>query len=145
MTFTTFLNIMGASVGFMAAIFFSIGAMTMTPEKIFKIAAAYWDANQHWGYSIADQRADYIVGALLLLLAFSAQLSANLIPSASEPSLLQPFGCAIAEIVAALALLLVCSVLLRSAISKSTRQKVRQLETEDLAAQDIAAKTSSPS
>ena len=142
MTFTTFLNILGASVGFMSAVFFSIGAMTMTPEKIFKVAATYWDANQHWGDSIADQRADYIAGALLLLLAFSAQLSANLIPSASEPSLLQPFGCAIAEIVAALALLLVCSVLLRNAISKSTRQRVRQLQTEELAAQEIAAKKS---
>ena len=142
MTFTTFLNILGASVGFMSAVFFSIGAMTITPEKIFKVAATYWDANQHWGDSIADQRADYIAGALLLLLAFSAQLSANLIPSASEPSLLQPFGCAIAEIVAALALLLVCSVLLRNAISKSTRQRVRQLQTEELAAQEIAAKKS---
>jgi hypothetical protein len=140
MTLATFLNILGACVGFMSAAFFSIGAMTMTPEKIFKVAAAYWDANQHWGDSIADQRADYIAGGLLLLLAFSAQLSANLVPSTDEPSLLQPFGCAIAEIVSALALLLVCSVLLRNAIAKSTKQKVRQMQAAELAAQEQAAK-----
>lgn len=140
MTLSTFLNILGACVGFISAIFFSVGAMTMTPEKIFRVAASYWDANQHWGDSIADQRADYIAGGLLLLLAFSAQLSANLVPSTAEPSLLQPFGCAIAEILAVLVLLLVCSALLRNAIAKSTRQKMRQLQAEELAAQELAAK-----
>jgi hypothetical protein len=94
--------------------------------------AVYWDTIEHWGCSIADQRADYIAGGLLLLLSFASQLSANLAPSIAEPSFLQPFGCAIAEIVALLALLLVrCN-----AIAKSTKQKVRQIQSEALAAQE---------
>ena len=140
MKLAVFLNVIGLFLGFVSAIFFAIGALTMTPAKIQKVAATYWDANQHWGDSIADQRADYIVGALLLLVSFSAQLSATLVPSAFEPSLLQPFGCAIAEIVAFLAFLLVCSVLLRNAIAKSTKQQVRQCQTEELVAQELASK-----
>lgn len=135
MTLSTFLNILGACIGFMSAVFFSVGATMMTPELICKISATYWDANQHWGDSIADQRADYIAGGLLLLLSFSLQLSANLVPSALSPSLLQPFGCAIAEIVAVISFLLVCAVLLRNAISKSTKRQVHQMQKEQLEAE----------
>ena len=132
MTLSTFLNILGACIGFMSAVFFSVGATIMTPKLIYKISATYWDFNQHWGDSIADQRADYIAGGLLLLLSFSVQLSANLIPSTLSPSLLQPFGCAIAEIVASISLLLVCSFLLRNAIAKSTKRQVHQIQKEAL-------------
>lgn len=52
MLLSTFLNILGASIGFMSAVFFSIGAMMMTPTKIFTISATYWDSNQHWGDSM---------------------------------------------------------------------------------------------
>ncbi|MDP2760706.1 MAG: hypothetical protein Q8O64_09955 [Sideroxyarcus sp.] len=136
MPLSTFLNIAASCVGFMASAFFAVGAMTMTPPKIFNISATYWDSNQPWGDSIADQRADYITGGLLLLLSFSLQLSASLVPSTLEPSLLQPFGCAIAEIVAAIALLLVCSVLFRNALAKSTKTQVHQLQAEDIARQE---------
>ena len=108
----------------------------MTPAKIQKVAATYWNSNQHWGDSIADQRADYIVGALLLLLAFLSQLLATLVPSTFEPSLLQPFGCAIAEILAVLVLLLVCSILFRNAIAKSTKSQVRKIQAAVIAAQE---------
>jgi hypothetical protein len=128
MLLSTFLNILGSCIGFMSAVFFSIGAMMITPAKIERVAATHWDTNQHWGDSIAEQRADYIVGGLLLLLSFSLQLSANLVSSTTESSLLQPFGCTIAEIVAAFVFLLVCSVLLRGAIAKSTKYKVRQIQ-----------------
>jgi hypothetical protein len=137
MLLSTFINILAACIGFMASIFFAIGAMSMTPVKIFNIAASYWDANLPWGDSIADQRADYITGGLLLVMSFSLQLAANLVPPTSEPSLLQPYGCAIAEIAAAFALLLVCSVLLRCAIAKKTRIKVRQLVSEMLSEQEL--------
>jgi len=143
MTLAVFLNVVGLCLGFVSAIFFAIGALTMTPAKIQKVAATYWDANQHWGDSIADQRADYIVGALLLLMAFFSQLLATLVPSDLEPSLLQPFGCAIAEIAAALVLLLVCSVILRNVIAKSTKSQVRQIQASAIAAQEaVIAKRS---
>ena len=139
MPLSTFLNILGASIGLMSAVSFSFGAMMMTPTNIRKISVMYMDANQHWADSIADQRADYIVGGVLLLLSFFLQLSASLVSPTVDPSLLQPFGCAIAEIAATLAFLLVCSFLLRNAIAKSTRQEVRKIQTEELAAKSHAS------
>lgn len=135
MTLSTFLNIFGLCIGFISAIFFAIGALTMTPTKIQRVAATYWNSNQHWGDSIADQRADYIVGAVLLLLSFASQLAANLVPPSFEPSLLQPFEFAIAKIAAALASLLVFAVALRHAIAKLTKSQVRLIQEE------IASKT----
>jgi len=144
MTLSTFLNILGACIGFMSAVFFSVGATMMTPKLICKISATCWDANQHWGDSIADQRADYIAGGLLLLLSFALQLSANLVPSTLSPSLLQPFGCAIAEIVAAISFILVCSVLIRNAIAKSTKRQVRQMQKKELEAEEQKLNKSVP-
>jgi len=143
MLLSTFINILGACIGFMSASFFAFGALVMSAEKINVIAASYYDANRDWGDSIADQRADYISGALLLLLSFSSQLAANLVPPTSEPSLLQPYGCAIAEIVAVVALLLVLSVWLRLAVARTTKQKVHRLQELRIAAR--ATKTNAPS
>jgi hypothetical protein len=139
MPLSAFLNIIGLCLGLMSATFYSIGALTMTPTKIQKVAANYWDSNQHWSDCIADQRADYIVGALLLLLSFSSQLWAALIPSTAEPPLLQPVGRAAAEIAAALALLLACSVVLRNAIARSTRSQVRQMQAAIAAEREAEA------
>ena len=141
MLLSTFLNILGASLGFLSAMLFAIGALGMHPRKIMQISSSYWDANQHWGDSIAEQRADYIAGALLLLLSFSSQLAANLVPTDTAPSLLQPFGCAIAEMFAVVSFLLVCSVLLRGSVAKTTKTEVRRLQAEKLAAEELAAKT----
>ena len=140
MLLTVFFNIFGASLGFLSAMFFAIGALGMHPQKIMQISSSYWDANQHWGDSIAEQRADYIAGALLLLLSFSSQLAANLVPPDAAPSLLQPFGCAIAEMFAVVTFLLVCSVLLRGAVAKTTKQEVRRLQAEKIAASEQAEK-----
>ena len=134
MLLSTFLNILGACIGFMSASFFAFGALVMSAEKISVISATYWDANQHWGDSIAEQRADYIAGALLLLLSFASQLAANLVPPTSAPSLIQPFGCAIAEIAAVVAVLLASAILLRGAVAKTTKQRVRKLQVQDIAA-----------
>jgi hypothetical protein len=117
----------------------------MTSMKIFDIAASYWDANLPWGDSIADQRADYIVGGLLLVLSFSLQLAANLVSSSAAPSLLQPYGFAIAEISAGIGFLLGCSVFLRFSIAKKTRREVRRLVAEVLAEQALKAKSNVPS
>src|SRR5690606_34836518 len=131
MVLSTFLSIFAASIGFMASGFFAIGAMTMNSTKIFEISSTYWDANRHWGDSIADQRADYIIGGLLLLLSFSLQLSAILVPSNIRPPLFQPVGCAIAAIGACIALILLLALWLRSSIAKSTKRKVHQLQDKE--------------
>lgn len=145
MHIVTFLNILSASIGFLAALFFAAGMIRMNAEDVWHSARMQWDINEHLVSSIASQRAEYIVGALLLLLSFSLQLLANLIPSTAEPSLLQPFGCAIAEIVAVVAFLLVCSFFARGSLSKSTTSKVLRLQAESEEKEALEAKSRSPS
>jgi hypothetical protein len=140
MLLPTFLNILSSCIGLMSAMFFAVGAITMHPQKIFSVAATYWDANQLWGDSIAEQRADYISGALLLLVSFALQLAATLVPAGTAPPLLQPVGYAIAGIVAVLAALLALAVLLRNFVAKSTKEKVHRLIAADLAEQEQASK-----
>lgn len=140
MTLAQFLNTLGACLGFASALFFAAGAIFTSPKRVFHIAKSYWDINSHWADSICDQRADYISGSLLLVLSFSSQLSANLIPSDTQQSQFQPYGCAIAEIVAALTFLLLCAVVLRNAVAKSTKETVRQMQTEALAKEELEIK-----
>ena len=137
MLLATFLNILGACVGFMSAVFFSVGAMTLTPTGIHRMSITMLSANQDFVDSLVDQQADYIVGGLLLLLSFLSQLSANLVSPTVELSLLQPSSCATALVVSTLAFLLVVAVVARYAIARFTRQRVRQLQATELA---LAAK-----
>jgi len=140
LTLSTFLNILGSCIGFLSALFFAAGAIFTSPKLVFNIAKSYWDINSHWADSICDQRANYIAGALLLLLSFSSQLSANLIQPETQSLPFQPFGCAIAEIIAVLTFLLLCAVLLRNAVAKSTKETVRRMQVEALAKEELENK-----
>ena len=130
MTADKFLNIFSACLGFIAAMYFAVGMLRMSAEDVWRTVRSHWDINEHQLRSVAAQRAEYIVGATYLLLSFSLQLSANLVPLALDPLLFQPFGCAIAEMFAALALLLVISTVARCSILQSTVTKVLQLHAE---------------
>ena len=133
MLLSTFLNVFGLSVGAMSALFFAAGALFVSTEDLYEITSGAWDVERHrWGDSIAGQRADYIAGALLLLVSFGFQLAANLVPVDAAPSLFQPLGCAIAEIVAGVSLLLVCSVFLRNANAHATREKLRKMRAAEM-------------
>ncbi len=112
-----------------------MGALAMTPTKIQRIACSYWDANQHWGDSLAEQRADYIVGAVLLLLSFSLQLVGSLVPSTIEPAFLQPLGYIIVAIAAPVVVLLIGAVILRNLIATKTKGRVRGIQAEVFAAE----------
>lgn len=132
----TFLSILAACVGFLSAAFFSVGVLQMKTQDIANLATMFWDANQHLADSIVSQRADYTIGTLLLVLSFSLQLAANLVPSTLQPSLLQPVGCAVAEILALLAYLILLSVLFRNAVKKSTKSSVDILLAKAIAKQN---------
>ena len=134
MTLAQFLTVLGATVGFMAAAFFAWGVLRSSDKDLYEITSMKWDINQHWADSIAEQRADYKVGALLLLLSFASQLAANLVPPTSAPSLLQPFAYAIVEIVVVVALLLACSVWRRNISASTTKDLLRTWRAKELAA-----------
>lgn len=136
MSLPLYLNILGLCVGFMSALFFSFGALAITPAKIQQISASYWDANQHWGDSLAEQRADYIVGAVLLLISFSLQLMGSLLPLDTESAIFQPIDLTSTQIFTPTAILLAGSIALRYAISKRTQKQVREIQAAALAAEE---------
>ena len=134
MLMSAFLSIIGLSVGAMSAMFFAAGALFVSTKDLYEITSGAWDVERHvWGDSIADQRADYIVGALLLLVSFGLQLAATLIPSCEQSSPFQPLGCAIAEIAAVLVLVLGCSLCFRASHAHSTKKQLRTMRAEAMA------------
>ena len=134
MLMSAFLSVIGLSVGAMSAMFFAAGALFVSTKDLYEITSGEWDVERHvWGDSIADQRADYIVGALLLLVSFGLQLAATLIPSCEQSLPFQPLGYAIAEIVAVLVLVLGCSLFFRVSHARSTKKQLRTMRAEAMA------------
>ena len=68
------LTLIAASVGFIASVFFCIGNAMNTPSKILLQASPFYDFNAHLASSLAAQKAQYAVGALLLLSSFGLQI-----------------------------------------------------------------------
>ena len=127
MLLSTFLNILGSSVGLLSALFFALGTLRLRTKDIVGIAGTYWDFNQNLADSIASQRAEYIAGALLLLVSFALQLAANLVPSTLQPPpQLQPFSCALSAIGLALLAIAGLSWFLCRSLSAKTKSAVRK-------------------
>lgn len=136
MVLALLLNVLGLCIGLMSALFFSVGAITMSPAKIQKVSASYWDANEHWGDSLADQRADYIVGAFLLLLSFSLQLVGSLIPPTVEVAFLLSISHAGIAIAATIMILLTGAIFLKKSIASNTKVQVREIQAAILASEE---------
>lgn len=65
----------GNVLGFSAGVFFCIGNVFNSPKSIAEQASPFWDFSEPFAKGLSAQRAQYIVGAVLLLLAFSLQMA----------------------------------------------------------------------
>lgn len=90
MTEQLVLTLVAASVGFVSAVLFCIGGILNTSNKILLQSTPYWDFSAPVASSLAAQRAQYVIGALLLLTAFLLQVAASL-ASSTTPAALPPF------------------------------------------------------
>lgn len=82
MSYQLLLNLSAVVVGFLAAICFCVGNVLNTPKTIWQIAKPRWDFSPELARSFASQRAQYAVGALLLVLTFVFQM-ASMVASTS--------------------------------------------------------------
>jgi len=71
---TTALSTAAACLGFLAALCFCIGSLTLSASQIRQLAATKYNWNPHIGQSLAGQKAEYVTGALLLAVSFLLQL-----------------------------------------------------------------------
>jgi hypothetical protein len=58
------LTLSAASVGFLAAIFFCVGNVMNSSDKILLQATPFWDFSEPVARALASQRAQYITGDL---------------------------------------------------------------------------------
>lgn len=124
MSASTFFTVLGATFGFLASVFFCIGALRMRVNDIVDVTSSIWDYNAALVRLWAAQRADYTAGALLLVLAFVLQIVGAVTPSDSQPEILRPVGCVISLIVVAFVAALVLVTLLRNHLRQSVTEEV---------------------
>jgi hypothetical protein len=136
------LTIIAASVGFVAAVLFCVGNALNASDEILLQATPFWDFNQHLARSLTAQRAQYVVGAVLLFFAFALQLAAALASGekpAPLPSILRTWWAFLVAVLVPVSLLSWLSVwlLFRSTFSKVlTLEAARRVEDERPAAGD---------
>jgi len=83
------ITLAAASIGFVAAVFFCIGNALNTPEKILLQSTPRWDFSEPVARALTAQRAQYVIGALLLVASFLLQVAAALASSTTPVALPQ--------------------------------------------------------
>ena len=114
MSFAALIQLIAACVGIIGALFFAIGIMRQSIEAIGRLSGSYWDWNPNMPPFLAAQKADYVFGGGLILVAFVLQLAAFFAPNQGSvfPSdIVQwvPWIAALATVIAFFALRLVAS------------------------------------
>jgi len=130
------ITLSAASVGFLAAIFFCVGNAMNSAAKIFLQATPFNDLSEPMARALAAQRAQYIVGALLLLVSFLLQVWAALTPATSPgnlPQWLHTWPCLVLAVLAPSAVVAGC---LSWFLYESTMRKVLRLYKERLAQEE---------
>ena len=149
MTEQTALSLAASIVGFVAAIFFCIGNASNSIEKIVQQAGTYYSFNESLARALASQRAQYVIGALLLLTSFALQVLATVASSttpANLPQLLHTWPYLALAVFVPIALLswLGCRALVEKTI-KQVLIRNQELLAEEAAAEALAKKKNAPS
>jgi hypothetical protein len=71
-TAQTALQVLAAVLGFAASVLFALGSIRLEAQQIHKLASMRWDFHSDVARYLSEQRADYLAGAVLLILSFLA-------------------------------------------------------------------------
>jgi hypothetical protein len=82
-------TLLAACFGFVAAVFFCIGAALLSHKKMVTLATPFWDHNEVHATAIVSQSVQYAPGGLLLVVSFVLQVVAVL-ASPTNPLSLHP-------------------------------------------------------
>lgn len=75
MSSTALVQLLSACIGIVGSLFFAIDVMRQTVEAMARLSGSYWDSNPHLPSALAAQKADYLFGGGLILVAFVLQLA----------------------------------------------------------------------
>ena len=121
------LALTAASVGFVAAIFFCVGSILNTPESILVQATPYWDFSNPVALALSAEKAQYSVGALLLVVSFGLQVWAVSV-SPEKPSPLPQTLCRLCLVILVVAVTAAVSIPICLVIEKITTNQVEKLK-----------------
>jgi hypothetical protein len=136
MELATFLSILGASLGFISAAFFAFGAATLSAKDIYSTVVVRHTINEHWYEAVSKQRAEYMVGSALLLLAFLVQLASSLVPKDASAPFLTSSTCAWISLAILVLVLLTAALLFRYTAAASCSSKVREIWELEIASHE---------
>ncbi|MDC8445499.1 MAG: hypothetical protein R3E36_03675 [Nitrosomonas sp.] len=122
------ITLAAATVGFASAIFFCIGNASNTSEKILIQATPFWDFSEPLASSLAAQRSEYVVGALLLLASFVLQIAAALMSSTTLVNLPQYLHIWPVFVLVVLVLTLTVAAVAARLLYAHTMRKILRLE-----------------
>jgi hypothetical protein len=80
MNLTTVLDLMAAVLGLFSGAFFCVGVLHVKKSTLVSIATLMWGSDTIVATEFAQQRSDFIFGAVLLFLSFLVQVVSKLLP-----------------------------------------------------------------
>lgn len=81
MSTASLVQLASACIGILGSLFFAIGVMRQTVEAMGRLSGTYWDWNPHLPPALAAQKADYLFGGGLIVIAFVLQLASFFVSS----------------------------------------------------------------
>lgn len=81
MSASSLIQLMAACIGIIGSLFFAIGVMRQSAEAMGRLSGSYWDSNPHMPKALATQKADYLFGGSLIVVAFVLQLASFFAPA----------------------------------------------------------------
>jgi hypothetical protein len=79
-----------ACVGIIGSLFFAIGIVRQSVSAMANLSGTYFDWNPHMVPALAAQKADYVFGGCIIVLAFGLQLASFLVPADAKLPFTQP-------------------------------------------------------
>lgn len=83
MTLAVLIQLSSGCLGVIGSLFFAIGVIRQSVPAMADISGTYFDFNPHMIVGVAAQKADYIFGGGIMVLAFAAQVVSYLVPAST--------------------------------------------------------------
>jgi hypothetical protein len=84
------IQLLAAAAGIVGSMFFAIGVMRQSVSAMADLSGTYFDWNPHMVSALAAQKADYLFGGGIIVLAFTLQLGSFLVSPSSVVSPMMP-------------------------------------------------------
>ena len=84
MTLGVLIQLVAACLGVIGSLFFAAGVMRQSVAAMADISGTYWDFNPHMIKNAAAQKADYLFGGGIIVLAFAGQVVSLLVPTTAN-------------------------------------------------------------